>query len=1319
MTPWVSVQPALGAFVALIHQDARDSAPLEEQPTFLSSEAKLRSVLQWLLLHGEPPAPQPQKKIPSPKASPKSRAAKAAPEPPTPPTSWPLLNARGCLRLTPLRAAPAAAINALAGTAITHDLLDPSLHDLASPLRLEVFSPFDVLTTFYPDAATLALPSGLHDPATRAGLCVALYAWLEQDAPAIFADPRCVALLRRLPVFLSRGERLLAAPDLIIDADLSALGLDLDGQPHETLSPALRVLLTKHLDAGNPPLRALVERHLIPAYTQLLASALPDTDKKSLAARLLGYISQRLKQEPRALDNFNLGAHILVEAADGSLQPPNMLFRQTDAIESLLGDVPHRYIAPALADALGEPLQRALGLLGPEHVHLEDLCEHIKARIAAQQAIPQRLYQWIEQRLAAKKLDGPTLTKTFGDLPWLCTDDGVCLAPSRVLACTARRLFGERRGYWEDGARRCPNLRAVLNLPTEATPEVISDFLKDISDDVARLGDTALLSAEPALPRMMLACYAALGRARYTLRRDLPIILCRAPNTDALRLLPAHTPGLVRDDAPELARILASTGRLWIAHPGDPGDTDNGEAIDDLYTFSQIPKLRAACEVTVEVPLRGDITHNHTDAITSLRRILGALCSALARVRRHPTYKLQKGAWCIDTKLLPLSERAQIRVLEPLSVRYTLRGVGDAAQPTSAIYSPQTQTLWLNTAAVTAPQQQAIELAIALAPCIYEGPEQSQLIDMLTLLLSQGRSDAMHALLDRRHFPASDDKTPRPWLLDRLCDLRDYGLLRRLVQQFPILTPEIIRPWTERATIDPIQAAAGPSPTPESAAKAADALLPAASPPELYKIFADCLAAPTLDAVSLPASQNADTDQPANTNTNTHPTPPPLPPGVFPTHLQHTTPSDPENTDWLNNLFEHANLPSPPPSPPQRQQQQPQQTQPSTNGARAQNQNPQPTQAPERDYLPAPARSGPGFWGRVARWFGLSSPELPPKSPPDWAADAAHSFSVPDSIPNQLWTSGEALRTLNQRQSRFGLSFAPPRLHTPHSYAVRTIGEAFDADTQSWLAPKTALRLDVQCEGLPLERFVRFQGTLPAGEGRLILPMYSKLTAPPQTPEGVVLPLHFGAQGLPLIQCAKETVVAFEVSLLAAPEPNDLAGPRTEPALPSVAPGDFPKLLRAWIQDQTHQPAWVKALGAERFIREHYTYDLDFSSHPGVQKARTKLKQGRGNHHITLLHASGDGQTLGRGVCYELNALLVEVLRHLGVASWVATGWTLNGGWASRPSHLFALALLPVPGGVRVVPLEASTSEGSPRAPLTDTPPPPSQCPHCGFSLVA
>lgn len=131
---------------------------------------------------------------------------------------------------------------------------------------------------------------------------------------------------------------------------------------------------------------------------------------------------------------------------------------------------------------------------------------------------------------------------------------------------------------------------------------------------------------------------------------------------------------------------------------------------------------------------------------------------------------------------------------------------------------------------------------------------------------------------------------------------------------------------------------------------------------------------------------------------------------------------------------------------------------------------------------------------------------------------------------------------------------------------------------------------------------------------------------------------------------------------------------------------------------------WHRSLRAQNFVQRRYVYDDDFTSIPAVKKRRSTLKKDIGNHYIELLHASGNEHHLGRGICYELNTLLVELLRHLEVPTMAATGWVFKGGWVDRPNHLFAMSLLPAQEGACLVPMDSSTGVSGPRVAFASAP---------------
>jgi transglutaminase-like putative cysteine protease len=110
-------------------------------------------------------------------------------------------------------------------------------------------------------------------------------------------------------------------------------------------------------------------------------------------------------------------------------------------------------------------------------------------------------------------------------------------------------------------------------------------------------------------------------------------------------------------------------------------------------------------------------------------------------------------------------------------------------------------------------------------------------------------------------------------------------------------------------------------------------------------------------------------------------------------------------------------------------------------------------------------------------------------------------------------------------------------------------------------------------------------------------------------------------------------------------------------------------------------------------VRRRYRYDPSYLEQPELASWLAELTRGQPNAHLAALHAGRDAQVLGRGVCYDLNVLLCELLRRSGIPAAVATGWVLDGGSLADPDHLWSMALLPTPEGPRWLPLDASTTE--------------------------
>jgi hypothetical protein len=184
--------------------------------------------------------------------------------------------------------------------------------------------------------------------------------------------------------------------------------------------------------------------------------------------------------------------------------------------------------------------------------------------------------------------------------------------------------------------------------------------------------------------------------------------------------------------------------------------------------------------------------------------------------------------------------------------------------------------------------------------------------------------------------------------------------------------------------------------------------------------------------------------------------------------------------------------------------------------------------------------------------------------------------------------------------------------------------------------------------------------------------------------------------------------IRYDVSLRRPPTLTDARMPALELGGPTLPRERLPTEVREWLERtaDAERGAWELARRVEAFVQRRYVYDPEFRERPEVERAARDLRPGEGHHHLALLHASAGADALGHGVCYELNVLVVELLRHLGVPAMVGIGWMLDEGFADRPDHLFALAVVPSTTGPCLLPLDASTGPRGHVRPLAGAAPP-------------
>jgi len=284
------------------------------------------------------------------------------------------------------------------------------------------------------------------------------------------------------------------------------------------------------------------------------------------------------------------------------------------------------------------------------------------------------------------------------------------------------------------------------------------------------------------------------------------------------------------------------------------------------------------------------------------------------------------------------------------------------------------------------------------------------------------------------------------------------------------------------------------------------------------------------------------------------------------------------------------------------------------------------------------------------------------------------------------------------------LAYAPSPLPTPWLYGIHTLGASFDHRSQSWTPtpiPSRRWFADLQ----PTGHRVRFGGHLQPGWSQLPIPMLSRLVGAPQAVDGTPIEAEptepWGTQRV-FVPGSTPVEVHFTVELLEAPPltaGQALTGLPTDLLQPVLARRDLPHpALRRWLEREATIPRspWERALSVQSFVRANYRHDEGFLDDPQVHQALAALRPGVGYHHLELLHASHDDEHLGRGICYELNSLVVELLRHLRVPALVASGWIFDLGVVDRPDHLFAVVITPTAAGPCLMPIDGSSGAHGP-----------------------
>ncbi|MEM7151880.1 MAG: hypothetical protein AAF799_03515 [Myxococcota bacterium] len=1016
---------------------------------------------------------------------------------------------------------------------------------------------------------------------------------------------------------------------------------------------------------------------------------------------------------------------------NGITRRPSALFHWTAEVQALVGEDPSLYPAPQISRIVGEALMARLGLRNVSDVRLPEVVAHIDASRKRSAPVPFRVYQWLERGLVEGWLDGAQLRASLSDRAWICSDDGEYHPHARVLGVRALEQFGQRRGYWERGRQQCPALCRIFAIATQVDSTALLAFLEEVAHDARLKGDASLLADEPALPRMLLRAYAALGADEEAQAGGL--VLCRqcgGEDSGALALRPFEDPLVLRSDAPALEAMFSAAGTFFVAAPGSLEDR---AAIDSYYQRGGLARLRETYEVEV-VDDGEDLGTHYPEPIAALRVTLRALLSTLPRVQLQRTH-LSSEAWVHTTRLAPLARAGSIRVRAGLEVDYVLPRVGRARAQRIAVYDPSSRALLVDTRVLMDPAGTVTGLAQGLMACIYDGPGEDQLVDIVEILLRLRSRERMDDYLDQRFFPTADegDQEPGNQLAARVGELFDYGLDRRLVARFEALAGRSLDRWRDPAVFADL-----PDDQEQAVRTVVGRMLAAIeledAPQPLVEALALLLSARSLSDV--PAGLLAPQAQRLEPNLSDEVGPRPAShrpegrssasapsagdAGGSPLQFDSGPSSFDPDSDDIPSLAElEARLAE---LTGQRDGSAlgddasphrfviPSTTEPSGTAfpiADGDDREPEPVHDPLD--APAPEQSG-GFWQRMARRLGLTEPTHE-EPPPAWAEPGANVLGPSSHIGPQLWVRGHTLREMATQRVPMGLLHQPQVLPSPYRYVVHTLGVIFDRQSQRW-HPQSLPGLSGLYDGERTGATVSFAGSLSPGRSVIPVPLFGdivRMEVVDANPK-LVRPLGRieGGSAVVEVDGGRAIDLRYEVELRRPPTLTESHVEGWPTPRPTVPRHELPRPVRDWI-DRNAIPercAWEQARRAEAFVQRNYLYDLEFRERPEVERAARDLRPGVGNHHLTLLHASADAQTLGRGVCYELNVLVAELLRHLGVPTMIATGWMLDEGFADRPDHLFALAVLPSAAGPCLMPLDAATGPRGPVRPLAGSQPP-------------
>ncbi|MGK0358271.1 MAG: hypothetical protein ACI9U2_000555 [Bradymonadia bacterium] len=1111
----------------------------------------------------------------------------------------------------------------------------------------------EALATHAPEPVVIEAHPTLVDPAARAALYRALLARMD----VISGDINARAALGRAAV-LPTAEGMLRPPtSLLFDPTLP--DLDLSWNPTDEVPEALRTWLRSVFDLDRKRVRVIVD-HVVDG---LHASA--ERDDGFHMARLLEFLARALRIEPGRVQNnaeiaarYKLRKRLKVQARSGAFVRPKGVLVLADPehghrLEGFLRDPP-LVVHPSYTDRVRAMLQAAGapadltfevidGLLHEPRAVVEGVVAYSAfARYLAERAVDEpALVQALNLPERAFVPDGQARLRRPGTLYWptpaviALLGDAPSDAPHPAFAHALPEAAWRAVGFRDAADAHLDDVLARV-LPGACLDEVVLRWLDD-QLDAGRLKAREVRAALTGRP-----VFLTDDDRRHppeTLIRDLPPgeFGRRRGGWSAGRTLPRLTNALRIPVGPAVGHYLALLEEISTAFiaQGQSLLTAEPELLD------VVPRAWARLLAEEAAPTRGVVI------------AVGADGPELAWTT-EPTLM-----WPEPPGLMSAARAAGVRVRVPRI------GEADVVQLSAWLQAhgvPAIGALWQPDADSVRVQNTA--------------PVVSRWLDAL---------EALWSLLPmlRRH-PGEWRTPPGP------CP-RKAVTARALWRQGRVLGHAVKWPVAVAVSGESLVVMSGADGPTVADALCRDRLLTGAPEPEVVRLIADLLSCGTVEPMGLLLEARLDARLQTSTTQMSNPphtmqgeprAEPGTPTAAEPQRaLLESGPTEAERRATLFGRFkrwltkpateqQHRDeqardaqdqaLTAPPPPPP------------------PEDRAPQPTQhgAPRP---PAPRAPAPGS--------RASAPATPPGR-----RDHAEFFRPRGSVGPQLEDGRDWLEDRAQ-PAVYGFAVTPRRLPTPFMYGPQLIADRFDPRTQHW----TADSVDPAWRGAPQgPHRVAFAGKLPPGESVLPMPLYARLIAVDSDPKAVVVR---AAGDLPMLSTRVETTVRYEVALC---EPPDFAQ-----ATDALAP---PALTRATVPD-TELPAECHALvdriaglgpldrvlAVRDFVRTNYRYDPTRFEDPRLAGWLRRVSRGRANAQLAALHAARDGRHLGAGVCYELNVLVVELLRRSGVPAAVATGWVFEGGQVDEPDHLWAVALLGTDIGPRWMPVDAaSTRDGRP-----------------------